>query len=177
MIDIEKDYRIIGDFLETNATILEKKIKSKAPKFISELRHKRDLNKLIKILEKLKNSDYIMKMEQISELFNFIYNNYDEHCYKSIVAIKIVRNGITFSNIEGAVQVENYVAVIRFNTNDTMFDFIGTDTETNNRIDITLNRLYSDNPKYSKIISAINKELRSVMCDYILDIITRYKED
>ena len=67
MIDIEKDYRIIGDFLEANASILEKKTKSKAPKFISELRHKRDLNKLINMLEKLRDSDYIMKIEKNSD--------------------------------------------------------------------------------------------------------------
>ena len=89
MIDETSMDRIIGDFLEVNASILEKRVKSKLPKFISKFIWNKDKKKLLQNIDTLRNSDYILTMENISELSLYVYNNFDDKKYKSIFLVKL----------------------------------------------------------------------------------------
>ena len=93
MIIEDRRSRIIGDFLEANALLVEKRTKSKLPKFISRVFYKKEVNKLIAMIRKLRESDYVLDAKELIELFTFINNNFDNHSYKSIIAVKVINNG------------------------------------------------------------------------------------
>jgi hypothetical protein len=89
MIDETSMNRIIGDFFELNASMIEKREKSKFPKFISNIIWKNDKKKLIKNVESLRNSNYILTMQNIAELSLYVFNNFDDKKYKSIFLVKV----------------------------------------------------------------------------------------
>ena len=177
MIDVNSSSRIIGDFLETNASILQKSIDSKLPKFISEIIRKREINKLIKICIKLRGSYYVLTTNELFELFNYVYNSKDDHTYKSIVTIKMVDVGI-YTSIETAVNTDKFNSIIRLSTdNSETFELIAKDKSKmdSGNINLVLRKLQDDNPKKGDLLYIINKELREVMCDYIIEILETYK--
>ena len=177
MIDINSSSRIIGDFIETNAFILEQSTNSKLPKFITKNNKKRKINKLIKICKKLRESSFILNTQELYELFNYIYNTKDTHSFKSIITIKMVDVGI-YTSIETAVNTDNFNSIIRINTDNLdTFELIAKEKEIDSiGVNLTLNKLYDDNPKRSKLLYDINKELREILCDYIIEILEIYKD-
>ena len=53
MINIEDGTRLIGDFLEINADIVERRFKSKLPRLLANIEEKHSRNKLIKTAKKI----------------------------------------------------------------------------------------------------------------------------
>ena len=174
MIDQKSMDRIIGDFLEVNASMIEKREKSKFPKFIANIIWKNDKKKLLKNIDTLRNSNYYLTMQNISELSLYVYNNFDEKQYKSIFLVKI-NELITYDNMEMVLKFENITAIFDFNSNDNTFDIKImelNENEERNNYNFTLHRLNVSN---IPIIKRINDELKNVLCDYIYDIISLYK--
>lgn len=174
MIDENSANRIIGDFLEVNASMLEKREKSKFPKFISNYIWNNDKKKLFSNLDTLKNSEYILNMQNIAELSLYVYNNFDEKKYKSIFMVKVEKM-ITYNNMEMILKFDNITAIFDFNSEDETFDIKIMELLENgnrNNFNFTLHKLYSSN---MPILEKINTELRNVLCDYIYDIISLYK--
>jgi hypothetical protein len=174
MIDQESTNRIIGDFLEVNASMIEKREKSKLPKFISNIIWENDKKKLLKNVDTLRNSNYILTMENISELSLYIFNNFDDKKYKSIFLVK-VNELITYENMETVVKFDNITAIFDFNSNDNTFDIKIMeilDNGNRNNFNFTLHKLHNNT---IPIINKINDELRNVLCDYIYEIISLYK--
>lgn len=174
MIDQESMDRIIGDFLEVNASMVEKRQKSKFPKFIANIIWKNDKKKLLKNIDTLRNSNYSLTMQNISELSLYVYNNFEDKQYKSIFLVKI-NELITYDNMEMVLKFENITAIFDFNSNDNTFDIKImelNENEERNNYNFTLHRLNVSN---IPIIKKINDELKNVLCDYIYDIISLYK--
>lgn len=174
MIDQESTNRIIGDFLEVNASMIEKREKSKLPKFISNIIWENDKKKLLKNVDILRNSNYILTMENISELSLYVFNNFDDKKYKSIFLVK-VNELITYENMETVVKFDNITAIFDFNSNDNTFDIKimeKLDNGNRNNFNFTLHKLHNNT---IPIINKINDELRNVLCDYIYEIISLYK--
>jgi len=174
MIDQKSMDRIIGDFLEVNASMIEKREKSKFPKFIANIIWKNDKKKLLKNIDTLRNSNYYLTMQNISELSLYVYNNFDEKQYKSIFLVKI-NELITYDNMEMVLKFENITAIFDFNSNDNTFDIKImelNENEERNNYNFTLHRLNVSN---IPIIKRINDELKNVLCDYIYNIISLYK--
>lgn len=174
MIDQESMDRIIGDFLEVNASMVEKRQKSKFPKFIANIIWKNDKKKLLKNIDILRNSNYSLTMQNISELSLYVYNNFEDKQYKSIFLVKI-NELITYDNMEMVLKFENITAIFDFNSNDNTFDIKImelNENEERNNYNFTLHRLNVSN---IPIIKKINDELKNVLCDYIYDIISLYK--
>ncbi len=173
MIDESSTNRIIGDFLEVNASMLEKREKSKFPRFISNIIWKIDKKKLIKNIEKLRNSGYILSMQNLSELALYVYNNFDNKKYKSIIKVKMDKM-ITYNSMEMILKFDNITSIFDFNDSDTFeIKILEIVDETKNTYNYTLHRLNND--KYNELLYKINEELRNVLCDYILHIILLYK--
>jgi hypothetical protein len=175
MIDEISMNRIIGDFLEVNASMIEKREKSKLPKFISNYIWKRDRNKLLKNIDTLKNSNYVLSLENISELSLYIFNNFDDKKYKSIIKVKIDKL-ITYENMEMLLKFDNITAIFEFSANETTFDvkiMELSENDTRNNFNFTLHKL-SSNKSFS-ILDRINTELKNVLCDYVYEIISSYK--
>lgn len=175
MVDETSTNRIIGDFLEVNASMIEKREKSKFPKFISNYIWKKDKSKLLKNLETFRNSNYILKLENISELALYVFNNFDEKNYKSIIKVK-VDELITYNNMEMILKFENITAIFNFNSNETTFEvkiMELLENDNRNNFNFTLHKLSGN--KNLSILNKINIELKDVLCDYIYEIISSYK--
>lgn len=175
MIDENSTSRIIGDFLEVNASMIEKRQKSKFPKFISNLIWKNDRKKLLKNIDILRNSNYIMTMKNISELSLYVFNNFDDKKYKSIFLVKI-EELITYSNMEMVMKFDNVTAIFDFNSDDGTFDIKIMELLENgnrNNFNFTLHRMVTN--KNITILDKINTELRNTLCDYVYDIISRFE--
>jgi hypothetical protein len=174
MIDQESMNRIIGDFLEVNASMLEKREKSKFPKFIANIIWNNDRKKLLKNINTLRNSNYSLTMENISELSLYVFNNFDDKKYKSIFLVK-VNKLLTYDNMEMVLKFDNITSIFDFNSNDNTFDvkiMEILDNDNRNNYNFTLHRL---NNSTVPVIGKINEELKNILCDYIYDIISLYK--
>lgn len=173
MIDESNTNRIIGDFLEVNASMIEKREKSKFPKPIARFIWKQDQKKLLKNIEVLRNSGYILSMENLAELSLYVHNNFDEKKYKSIFLVKIDKM-ITYDSMEMVVKFDNITAIFDFDNNGATFDIKIMELIDGNKntFNFTLHRLKSDNN--GELLFKINEELRGVLCDYIKEIISLY---
>lgn len=173
MINETSTNRIIGDFLEVNASMIEKREKSKLPKFLAKFIWKQDQKKLLKNVKLLRNSGYILSMENLSELALYVHNNFDDKKYKSIFLVKIDKM-ITYDCMEMIVKFDNITAIFDFDSNSNVFDIkiMEVFEDNKNTYNFTLHRLKSD--KNNPILFNINEELREVLCDYIIDIISLY---
>ena len=174
MIDETSTDRIIGDFLELNASILQKREQSKFPKFISKFIWNNDKKKLLKQIEILRDSNYIMNLHNISELSFYIFNNFDDKKYKSIFLVKIEKM-ITYNIIETVIKFDNITAIIDINSDVDTFDIkiLELDNDNNkNTYNYTLHKMSNNN---DDLLFKINDLLKETMCDYIYDIINLYK--
>ena len=173
MIDETNTNRIIGDFLEVNASMIEKREKSKFPKFIARFIWKQDKKKLLKNVEVLRNSGYILSMENLAELSLYVHNNFDEKKYKSIFLVKIDKM-ITYDSMEMVVKFDNITAIFDFDSTGATFDvkILELIDGNKNTYNFTLHRLKVNNN--GELLFKINEEIRGVLCDYIKEIISLY---
>jgi hypothetical protein len=175
MINETSTNRIIGDFLELNASMIEKREKSKLPKFIARYIWKRDVKKLLNEVENLRNSGYIMNIGNISELMIYIFNNFDDKSYKSIKKIKTI-DAITYSTMEMVMKFDNITAIFDYDNKSDTFELkILTKDELDQKItyEYTLHRMVKE--KTNEVLYKINEELRNIYCDYIVEIISAFE--
>lgn len=181
MIDENSMDRIIGDFFEINASILVKREKSKLPKFISKYIWKKNKNDILKNIEMLRNSDYILTYTNLTELFLYVFNNFDDKRYKSIQLVKMNKL-INQSIIEVVVEFDNIKALLEFPQDSTSFELkiiekdkvgqIKSFNHTLNKLNVVAKGITSDK---DTPVSRLNKELKNILCDYIYDSISLYE--
>lgn len=173
---MNNDYRIIGDFLEINAQMVNQRETSKIPRFLSILRYKFYKRKLLKSLNKLRKSNHILNMNNLSELFSYTFNNFPPYGdFGHISASKI--NNSEATELEAIVKSDSYRAVITIDKKYDNFEISiynkKSDISTE-RISISLDKLYTDIESISEIIDLINKNLLEDICDYIYESISHY---
>lgn len=180
--------RLIGDFLEINADIIYQRQISKLPKLFSNMKAKYYHKKLIKRVNRLKKSNYILTRDNLSELFSYIYNNFPPYgSYKSILTSKI--NNEDATQVEGVIlfgstelksytNIYSYKAVIsidnEINKMDVMVNLQKGDDYEN--LFFEIDKLYSENNKTSEILEILNKQLLDDLTDYILSVISLYNK-
>lgn len=171
--------RIIGDFLEINSDIVQAEFESKLPKFLRKLKFRKQRKRLLENVNKLRNSNMILEVDNIIEFFSYIYNNfYPETSYKSVFKCKV---DIEKEIYEGVIKFDNQITIItiekefypKFNVNSKIMI---TDSVSNG-IDIQTDKLFSDNDRKNDILSKVNKILLDDICSYIEDIIKPYYDN
>lgn len=174
MIEVNNCDRIIGDFLEINADIVQSETNSKLPKFIRKRKSKKTRNKLLKSAKKIKNSNYILTTENLRELFVYVYNNYPpKGQYKSIFMVKADEEA---KNIEAVISFDNCKAIITIEKGISGFDISISEKKSDNYTEscnIHCNSLYHDNVR-SEILEKINRKLLDDLSNYVIDIISSY---
>lgn len=173
MINIEDGTRLIGDFLEINADIVERRFKSKLPKLLADIQEKYSRNKLIKTAKKIRESDNTLNLYNLSELFIYTFNNFPPNGnYKSIMISKVVDEG---NIIEAVIKFEDIVAIIDIDKKENIMDV--NITQNNNTFFTRCGKLLKHNKKDSKvdiILKRINKELLNMITDYIIETLEAY---
>lgn len=173
MINVEDSTRIIGDFLEINADIVERRFKSKLPKILANIQEKYSRNKLIKTAKKIQESNMILSIYNLSELFIYTFNNFPPNGkYKSIMISKVVNDS---NNIEAVIKFEDIVSIINIDKKENTIDV--NITQDNNTFFTRCNGLLKHSKKGSKvdiILMRINKELLNTITDYIIETLESY---
>lgn len=168
--------RIIGDFLGINAEMINQRETSKLPKFVSNIRYKIYQRKLLKNVDKLRKSNYILNMHNLAEFFSYTFNNFPPYGdFKSVQNSKI--NNEEGTELEAILKTESYSAVITINKKLDVFEISiynkKSDTDSE-RISISLNKLHTDNENIYEIINRINVNLLNDICDYLYETISYY---
>lgn len=173
MINVEDSTRIIGDFLEINADIVERRFKSKLPKILANIEEKHSRNKLIKSAKKIQESNMILSIYNLSELFIYTFNNFPPNGkYKSIMISKVVNDS---NNIEAVIKFEDIVSIINIDKKENTIDV--NITQDNNTFFTRCNGLLKHSKKGSRvdiILMRINKELLNTITDYIIETLESY---
>lgn len=173
MINVEDSTRIIGDFLEINADIVERRFKSKLPKILANIEEKHSRNKLIKTAKKIQESNMILSIYNLSELFIYTFNNFPPNGkYKSIMISKVVNDS---NNIEAVIKFEDIVSIINIDKKENTIDV--NITQDNNTFFTRCNGLLKHSKKGSRvdiILMRINKELLNTITDYIIETLESY---
>lgn len=173
MINVEDSTRIIGDFLEINADIVERRFKSKLPKILANIEEKHSRNKLIKTAKKIRESDNTLNLYNLSELFIYTFNNFPPNGnYKSIMISKVVDEG---NIIEAVIKFEDIVSIINIDKKENTIDV--NITQDNNTFFTRCNGLLKHSKKGSRvdiILMRINKELLNTITDYIIETLESY---
>ena len=177
--------RIIGDFMEINSDIVVQQFNSKLPKFISKWLATNKRKKLLKTLDKFRNSDYILVWNNIVELLIFVYNNFEpEHKYKVVENVTLMNN-----KLEAFIKFDNYQCLIYFE--DLPIDHLDTTDqdiwfnlkmhEISSRgqegMDIQLSSLKGSAKRTQELLGELNYVLKNTICDYIEETIQKYMEE
>ena len=165
--------RIIGSFLEINGDIILQENESKLPGFIKRIRSKHYRKKLIKSINKLRNSKYILTKENIEEFFSYTYNGFPPYGkFKSVIMSK-VDNDIT----EGVLKFDKYKIVISIYKNEENFEIhiVESNEYGNDSYNLYMDKLYSEAKANRELLYMINDKILNDICDFINDIIVLYK--
>ena len=179
MIVKEDNSRIIGDFLEINGNILYQKQSSKLPNFIKNIRYNYYHSKLIKLVDKFVNSNYILTKNNLVEFFAYVFNNYLPNGSYDIV--KFTKYNYTGDIIESCLEFEDeedkYVCVITINTNDQLFELKAKKTTPTGTINanVFLSQLATTKESCKDIVNIINSRLIISIKNYILSILNAYE--
>lgn len=168
--------RIIGDCFEINADILYNEVNSKLPNFIKSFISKRNRKKMIRIVSKFRNSDYVLSKANIGELITYIYNNFSD--------MKCKFGCIIYSNVDEVGNIKAYVkmqdditAIIDIPARDSMYTVIFNDTSIASRYNGNIcctDKLETNRTTIVPYVSSLNKLLKDTICDYIIDSINLY---
>lgn len=175
--NIKSTSRLIGDFLEINANILNDQFYSRYPKFLAKLIAKYYRSRLIKSAKKLKESNMILSIDNLTELFIYISSSY-EGKYKNITNI-IINSNTVHSIIDATVNVDNISALITIDTAQPNIELVCKllIDEAISSFNISLTELKNKKmslKRYNDIIDKLNNVLLCNMVDYILDSIVPY---
>lgn len=169
----DSNTRIIGDFLEVNADIVQYQFNSKLPKFIAKYKANKLRNRLIKSINRLRESDMILSVYNVSEYLNYIYNEYENGTYKSISMIKKMNN-----LIEAVLKIDNINCIISVDSSEGIINIVlsqAISDDFNKGCNLTLKELSSIDPESNKQIKIVNNTLKKELFEFVLDLINRYK--
>ena len=174
MIDINKDSRIIGDFIEINGDIISKEFNSKLPRLIKKIYFGRYKKKLLKSVDKFVDSGHILTTDNLVEFFTIIFNNFPPNGeFNSI--IRCVRDDNLSHSVEAAIKFDAYDYLITIDRleypNFRLICRKHIDKDTTDGINITTNRLFSTNIRKSDYLEKINTKLLEEIREYIRYII------
>lgn len=179
MIDTKTTSRIIGDCLEINADIVSYRFDSKLPIFIKRIVVNRKYQRLINALKKFQKSDYVLTIENLSEFFIYIFNNYPPYGnYKSVEAVTSKTIEFGKQQLETKITFDNIICWIVIEEGKGTFDINIKEIGKNESItgcSISTNKLYSSNSNIQPLLHKVNEELKDNIYHYILDIILSYK--
>lgn len=166
--------RIIGDFLEINAEILSMQTMSKGLPFISKIRASILRSKLLKRVEKLRNSGLVLNADNLIEYFAYINNRFYPETHFGSVTKCVIDNNI----YEALLEFKNQNAIITIDTHElpkfnVKARIILSDYVTRG-IDIQTDRLSSDNLNRNTTLISINEVLLNDICDFIVMSIKPY---
>lgn len=171
------DNRIIGEFLEINADIVLFQHESKLPGFIKKSWAQWKRNKLKKMVNKLRKSDHILTLENLAELFVYLYNNYPPNgSYECIKLCKVL--GDNSNQMEAIIKFADYNCVISIDKKDPEFDIAvkRTSSDGSQGFKIKTDKLYCKNRLvFATQLKEINECLKDVICKYIISILDSYK--
>lgn len=171
------DSRIIGDFLEINADIIEHGANSKLPKFLINMRKKKYKNRLHKSILKLANSNLVLNKDNLAEYFVYLYNNYSPNgAFRSTFKVSVL--GEDFERMEAVIKFEDIMAIIKINQEDQEgFEITartnGLGNENSFGFSIRATKLSSGKPDVRPLIEQINKQLLQDMSEFLMDLIFR----
>jgi hypothetical protein len=170
---MEVEGNIIKEFLEVNTQISVEEYNSKLPKIISKIKYRRMRKKLLNSLEKFRNSDVILNIDNIIELASYIYNSYSPvYSYRNVEKVFVDPHtnsyGLQISWSDMNVSITSYSYDYPRMEISTIIkrpdiDMTGLSIQTNN--------LYSANDRKYRILKRINDELIDTIYHYIYDII------
>jgi len=175
----KKIERLIGDFLELNAYIVQEEFNSKFPKFIAKIKSKKQRKRLLNNVEKIRNSGVVLNVDNLMEYFSYLVSNYyPETEFGAIIRCRVDEYSGLY---EAVLSVEKQTAIItidkaaypKFNVSSRII----TDNNTSEGINVQTEELQSDKYKKNKILSRINEILLNDICDFILEKIKPYQED
>ena len=180
MIDTKTTSRIIGDCLEINADIVSYRFNSKLPIFIKRFIVNRKYQRIINFLKKFHKSEYVLTIENLSEFFIYVFNNYPPYGnYRSVEAVTSKTVEFGKQQLETKISFDNIICWILIEEEKETFDInireIGKD-ESRTGCSISTNKLYSSNPNIQPLLHKVNEELRNNIYHYILDIILSYRK-
>lgn len=180
MISLDSS-RLIGDFLETNASIsYEESINTKPFKWLVKYRANRQRKKLLSIVENLSKSDYVLTRDNIYELFVYLFNNADIYSKNNIKIFKPNSDG-SDDRIEGVIKIENIMSLIHIDHNIEFMEItIETKSENNNsssKVEINRKELADPSGIAENQLKKINKYLLEIIYDFIKFNIERYIEE
>ena len=90
--EVDKD-RLIGDCMEVNSSIITYRHEDVKLKFIRKIMANHYTDRLIKIVNKLKESHTTLTRNNMYEYFIYISNNYPPNgCYKNTKAVKVLEH-------------------------------------------------------------------------------------
>lgn len=159
----ENNYdRLIGDFLEVNGDIVNDEYKSKYPKFIAKFISKRNRRKLLKSVDKLRNSNYVLNCSNIKEYLAYASNNYGSNSFKDVHKIDYNEDMISSTMI-----FDKYIVLITIDNPDTNNIFNMVIKYDGCVIDASCRKLSSNKKEYENIYEYINSRLLNNICDYI----------
>ena len=168
--------RIIGDCMEVYGEIVSMlhDTSSKEPRFIREIKAKRYLSKLVKIVKKIRDANKPLNKENLKEYFYYLFSSFPPYgSYKNTTTVNILES----TNTVMAVFKLDIYTKIKFviRDNDDMFNMIiskkSDKSEEVNSYDINTNELLVENKEIASIIEEINKTMLDNITEYILSSI------
>ena len=145
---------------------------SKLPKILTNLRYTFYTNKLLKTINKYKNSHYPLSKDNLSSYFNLVYNTYQPNrSYKSVT--KIAYSG-DHKSLQAKCSFDKYIATITIVESENTFDI---DIVSADPHDIEFNNLHLS--RYSlqstndtdHLLDTLDDQLLSDMANMIIDYI------
>ena len=166
---------IIADFLDINKDISLFGFGKKFKLYYS-IKKKIYRKKLIKRIEKFRNSGIIISKDNLYELLSYIYTNYmPDGAYKNIQKTAYYPISREYSAL--FFKEDKYKYTVSANQIDKKIKItISTIKimEDSRGYTLELEKLSTNNREISDHINYINSVIRETICDYILDIVTLY---
>lgn len=176
--------RFIGDILEINSDIINQRIESKSPKFITNIKEKIYRRKLDKIIKNIKKQKLILNKFNIQELLYYLYT-YNKR-YNIIQSIKV--SNISDYNIitsELLIEPESSFKDIKYvidvssrEKNMTIFIIMHSENGTVITNTIRVDSLYYNNDSETNInfaLKTLNNSLLDILEKFLLEYLERFK--
>ena len=173
--------RIIGDIIEINSDIIDKRIHSKSKKFITNLKEKYYRYRLNRIIKQFKKK-LILNKYNIEELFSYIFTYYQGR-YQCIQKIKInntADNNITVAEVvidANTDEINNIRYYITINNNPNM-DIIISTYKTSGEVDtktVQIANLYNYKVEDDIELKYLNTSLVDVLTSFLNEYLDRFK--
>lgn len=171
--------RLIGDFIEINANIVQEEFQSKYPEFIKKFKSRRMRKRLLKNVERIRKSGIILDADNLIEYFSYIVSNYYPETKFGVISKCFIDESIGI--YQAVITLEKQTAIILIDKSRYPKFSVSTKLllkdETSTGINIEVDKLESSNYKKNKMLSLINTSLVNDICDFIVEKIKPYQEE